>query len=340
MEYKDYYKILGVEKKASHDEIAKAFKKLARKYHPDLNSGDKGAEEKFKEINEAYEVLKDDEKRKLYDQLGPNWQHGQNFQPPPGYENVRFNFGGAGGQGGFGGAGGAGAQDFSDFFEFIFGGAGGQGGFGGTSGARSGARPGAGFRGGPYGQSGFGARPRRGNDAEAVLELTLEEAYRGGSKSVTLSERGASGVRSRTLEVTIPARIKDGARIRLTGQGDPGTSGGPAGDLYLKVRILPHPRFLLDGANLVTDVPLAPWEAALGGKVRVFTLDGDVELTIPPGTDSGQKFRLRGRGLGPEKSRGDLFVRARIKMPAKLTEAQRNLWTELARESDFDPRGE
>ncbi|MCK9239450.1 J domain-containing protein [Desulfocurvus sp.] len=320
VEYKDYYKILGVGKGASQEDISKAFKRLARKHHPDLNPGDAGAEARFKEANEAYEVLKDPEKRKLYDQLGPNWQHGQNFQPPPGFENVRF-----GGQGaGFDAAG------FSDFFETIFGGFGAGGGF------RQG-----GFQdfGGQHAR-----RPRRGADAEAVLELTLEEAYRGGPKNVTIQEQapgpgGMPTMHTKTLEVRIPAGVKDGARIRLAGQGNPGQAGGPAGDLYMRVRILPHRLFRVDGDDVVTDLYLAPWEAALGTTVTVPTLERSVEMTVPPGVSSGQKLRLRGKGLGGGAC-GDQLVRIMIRTPKDLDETQRTLWQELARASRFDPRAD
>lgn len=329
VEYKDYYKILGVSRTASQDEISKSFKKLARKYHPDLNPDDATAEGKFKDINEAYEVLKDPEKRKLYDQLGPNWQHGQNFKPPPGYENM--NFGGFGG-----GAGGAGfdASGFSDFFETIFGGMG--GGFGG----RTGGMGGAGFNEDIF--SGFGGggarRPRRGRDAEASLDLSLEEAYRGGSKTITLTEQPpGQAPRNKTLDVNIPAGVKDGAKIRLAGQGHPG-AGGQNGDLYLKVRIKPHQMFYLDGANVVYDLPLAPWEAALGAKVRVPTLNGDVDMNIPAGVNSGQKMRLKDRGLGSGAKRGDQMVRVVIKTPKDLSESEQDLWQQLAEKSTFNPR--
>ncbi len=326
MEYKDYYKILGVAKTATKDEISKAYKKLARKHHPDLNPDDPGAENKFKEVNEAHEVLKDPEKRKLYDQLGPNWQHGQNFQPPPGYENVHFHFGGQGGQG-------FDASGFSDFFETVFGGAG-RGG--------AGFRSSQGFGGqGPFGGAqDYARRPRRGHDAETTLELTLEEAYRGGGKTLSLQEQmPGQAPQLKTLQVNIPPGVKNGAKIRLAGQGNPGSGGGPAGDLYLKVRILPHPWFSLDGVNIVYDLPLTPWEAALGAKVRVPTLEGDVELNVPPGSDSGQKLRLRGRGLGQGTQRGDLFVRLAIKSPRELSEREKELWQELAKASAFAPRG-
>jgi curved DNA-binding protein len=322
MEYKDYYKLLGVSRSAPKDEIGKAFKKLARKYHPDLNPNDATAEAKFKEINEAYEVLKDEKKRKLYDQFGSDWEHGQNFQPPPGYENM--NFGGSGGfqQGGF-----------SDFFETIFGGGG--GGFRG------------GFQQGGFSQGGFGGsyqqRPRRGSDSEAVYELTLDEAYRGGSKSITLQEQvaGPDGIprmTTKTLDVKVPAGIKDGQKIRLAGQGNPGMGGGSKGDLYLRIKLLPHHLFKVNDNDIILDLPLAPWEAVLGETVRIPTLDGAVEMKIPPGIGSGKKLRIKGRGLGSGARRGDQYVRIMIQSPDRLSNEARRLWEELRDTSDFTPR--
>lgn len=311
MEYKDYYKLLGVAKGAEQDDISKAFKKLARKYHPDLNPNNPEAENKFKEINEAYEVLKDPEKRKLYDSLGPNWKDGQNFQPPPGFENVRFS------SSGFGGAG------FSDFFETIFGG---------------------GFGGGQFGGEAFTRNMRsRGRDAEVRLPLTLEEAYRGGRKTVTLQEqvRGADGMprmQQKTLEVNIPAGVKDGGKIRLSGQGSPGMGGGPSGDLLLHVEISTHPLFRLEGVNVLYDLRVAPWEAVLGTSARIPTLDGPVDMTIPPGVSSGQKLRLAGKGLGKGTSQGDQFVRIVIRSPKNLSDRERELWTELSQISSFQAR--
>ncbi len=321
VEYKDYYKLLGVARDAAQEDIAKAFKKLARKSHPDLNPNDKTAENRFKEINEAYEVLRDPEKRRLYDQLGPDWQHGQNFQPPPGYENVQFHFGPGFEQANFD------ASGFSDFFEVLFGKAG-----------QDGFRPGA----GDFGRRGFGgagARPRRGHDSEVVLELTLEEAYRGGSKSISLQEQApGQASKIKTLQVNIPAGVKNGAKIRLAGQGSQGSGGGSAGDLYMKVRIADHEKFILDGVNVIYDLPLAPWEAVLGATVRVPTLDGEVDLTIPAGMDSGQKLRLRDRGLGQGVHRGDQFVRVLVKTPRTPSPEEKTLWEELARTSRFSAR--
>ncbi|NDV18016.1 DnaJ domain-containing protein [Pseudodesulfovibrio sp. JC047] len=329
MEYKDYYKLLGVSRSASRDEISKGFKKLARKYHPDLNPNDSGAETKFKEINEAYEVLKDEKKRKLYDQFGSDWEHGQNFQPPPGYENMQY------GGGGFGG-GGAG---FSDFFETIFGGGGAPGGGGFHQG---GFRQG-GFHQGGFGGGGYQQRPRRGSDSEASYEMTLEEAYRGGKKSITVQEQtsGPEGIprmTTKTLEITVPAGIKDGQKIRLAGQGNPGMGGGPKGDLYLKIRLMQHHMFKVSDTDIILDLPLSPWEAALGANVRVPTLDGAVEMKIPPGIGSGKKLRIKGRGLGSGAKKGDQFVRIMIQVPERLSGKERDLFEQLQEVSEFTPR--
>ncbi|AMK12329.1 MAG: DnaJ C-terminal domain-containing protein [Pseudodesulfovibrio sp.] len=324
MEYRDYYKLLGVSRSASKEEIGKAFKKLARKYHPDLNPNDEGAEAKFKEINEAYEVLKDEKKRKLYDQFGSNWEHGQNFQPPPGYENVHF------GGSGFGGGGGG----FSDFFETIFGGGGGGGSFRG------------GFQSGGFSQGDFGGyqqRPRRGADSEASYELSLEEAFRGGKKTISLQEQtagpdGFPRMTTKTLEVNVPAGIKDGQKIRLAGQGNPGLNGGSKGDLYLKIKLMPHAMFKVSDSDVVLDLALTPWEAALGTTLRVPTLDGAVEMKIPPGIGSGKKLRIKGRGLGSGSRKGDQFVRIMIQVPERLTTEERDLMEKLRDVSQFKPR--
>ncbi len=312
--YKDYYKLLEVERSATKDEISRSFKKLARKYHPDLNPGDTVAEEKFKELNEAYEVLKDPEKRKLYDQLGHNWQHGQQFQGAPGFEGFNFN-----GQN-FGGGG-----DFSDFFEVLFGNA--------ARGARGG-QFGGGFGADPFG--GFSRRPTKGKNMQAEIYISLEEALQGGRKSITLS----SPQGKRDLEVNIPVGINEGAKLRLTGQGEASPTGGAAGDLLLKVSFSAHPLFTVDGNNLSYDLPLTPWEAVLGAKVAVPTLEGDIEMNIPAGTSSGKRFRLRGRGLGKEGARGDQMVRAMIRVPeaSALSDEERTLWENLAEKSSFQLR--
>ena len=315
--YKDYYKLLGVERGSAAEAVSKAYKKLARKYHPDLNPGDKQAEEKFKEINEAYEVLKDPEKRKLYDQLGPNWQHGQQFQGEPGFENVHFTFNGKN----FDGSG------FSDFFETLFGGGGQFGSFGGQAGGRGGAN----FGPDPFG--GFSARQRRGRDVEAELALSLEEVLRGGPRTVTLQMSQGP----KTLEVNVPAGIREGAKLRLAGQGDP-VPGGTPGDLFLRVRYLPHAVFKVDGDDLHCDLALAPWEAALGARVEVPTLEGSVEMQIPAGSSSGRKFRLRGKGMGASGKRGDLLAKVMIRVPSQLTDTERELWTKMAEASAFKAR--
>lgn len=322
VEYKDYYQVLGVSRTASQDEIAKAYKALARKYHPDLNqTGKEAAEEKFKEINEAYEVLRDEEKRRMYDQLGSNWQHGQQFQGAPGFEHFNFNFGGQEGGRVFTSGGGSG---FSDFFDLLF------GGFGG-GGARSGAQ--AHFGADPF--SGFadfaggrGKHGSRGQDVEANVTITLEEAYKGGRKTVTVQSRDDQ----RTLDFSIPAGIREGARIRLTGQGEPGLGQGKPGDLYLRVQLATHPEFKVEGNDVLYDLELRPWEAALGMTMRVPTLDGEVDLAVAPGTSSDRKLRLRGKGLGggPNKSKGDQIIRLVIRMPEKMNDAQRKLWNDLA----------
>lgn len=337
VKFRDYYEVLGVARTASEDEIKKAYRKLARKYHPDVNPGDKMAEEKFKELNEAYEVLSDPEKRKRYDQLGENWKAGADFTPPPGWT------GWEGAQGGFDFSevfgDGRGPSGFSDFFEAFF---------GGGRGARAG-RAGAGFT-------------MRGSDVEAEIQLTLEEAHRGVTRTITFeaAERcpdcGGSGVkdnrpcptcrgagqvrRQKSLEVAIPPGVRDGSVIRLAGQGEPGTGNAPAGDLFLRVRLKPHPLFRLVGDDDVeVELPVAPWEAALGAKVNVPTLDDPVEMTIPAGTQGGQRLRLRGQGLNRRRGgRGDEYVRLKIVVPPKPTPGERELFEKLAAESRFDPR--
>ena len=309
--YKDYYKILGVGREAPKDEVSKAFKKLARQYHPDLNPGNKEAEEKFKEINEAYEVLKDDKKRKMYDQLGPNWQQGQQFSGGDpfgggGTGGTRFTFNGQD----FGGGQGFDGSGFSDFFETLFGG-----------------RQGAPFGGGQS-HDGFSSRPQRGRDVEADITITLEDAVKGGERSLSL--QGGEG--PKTLKVNIPAGVKDGARLRLAGQGYASPNGGAKGDLYLRIRFAPHSLFRVDGTDLTCEVRLKPWQAVLGAKVAVPTLEGNVELSIPAGTGSGKKMRLRGKGLGPASARGDLYVRVGIDAPKDLTPKQRELWEAIAAE--------
>ncbi|MEW6299872.1 MAG: DnaJ C-terminal domain-containing protein [Thermodesulfobacteriota bacterium] len=328
VKFHDYYETLGVSRTASQEEIQKAYRKLARKYHPDVNK-EKGAEEKFKQITEAYEVLKDPEKRKKYDALGPNWREGQDFTPPPGWEHFEFREfrrapGGASefDFGGFPGGGG-----FSDFFEMLFG-----EGLGGFARGRRTAGP------------GVREWSMRGQDQEAEITVTLEDAYRGATKTVALQtlESGPDGTvrpKARQYEVRIPAGVTEGARIRLAGQGGAGVGGGQAGDLFLRVHIAPHPVFQLQDHDLLVTVPVAPWEAALGAKIDVPTLDGAVKMTIPPGTQGGQRFRLRGKGLPKERGeRGDLYATVQIAVPRTLTAEERELFQKLAHSSSFNPR--
>lgn len=317
VKFQDYYEILGVGRDASENEIKKAYRKLARKYHPDVNK-DKGAEEKFKQINEAHEVLKDPEKRKLYDQLGPDWQAGQDFKPPPGWENVHFEFGSGPQAEAFHFGGG-----FSDFFEALFGGS--MGG-GGAARARQ------------------ASWVMRGQDHEAQIEISLEDAYGGATRTITLKghevdPQGQVHPTVQNIQVKIPPGVTDGTRIRLAGKGGEGMGGGPRGDLYLKVHMEPHPRFTIDGHNLQVEVPVAPWEAALGATVQVVTMDGTVNLKIPPGAQSGQKLRLRGKGF-PKKGgeRGDLIARLKIVVPKDLTAKEKELFAEMAKVSSFNPR--
>lgn len=323
VQYKDYYESLGVSRTATDAEIKKAFRKLAREYHPDVAKDKKKAEEKFKEINEAYEVLSDPTKRKKYDELGANWKQGADFRPPPGWEEF------AGGRSFRGGRPGAqeyefhfGGTGFSDFFEHLFGGRG----------------RGAGFREQDFGGHGGFAEEEyaeRGRDIEGDIMVTLEEVKHGSVRSVTVRNNS----RSETYQVKIPAGVTEGQRLRVAGRGEAGAGGGEAGDLYLRVRLAKHPDFEVEGHNLIYEAELAPWEAVLGANISVPTLDGRVNIKIPPGTQNGQKLRVRGRGL-PQRDggHGDLIVVARIEVPPKISDDERKLWEQLSRESKFNPR--
>jgi curved DNA-binding protein len=307
--FRDYYETLGVERDASEDDIRRAYRKLARKYHPDVSKED-DAEDRFKEISEAYEVLRDSEKRERYDRFGQNWKAGQDVSDAgAGFRDVDFGDGDGGGFRGFGG-GDFGGGNFSDFFEGMFG-----------SRGRGGARTAGGF-------DGFSAR---GSDQEATLELTLEEAASGGRRKLTIG--------GRDFEVNIPAGVRDGQRIRLAGEGGTGLGGGPSGDLFLRVRLRPHPRFHVDGHDLYTELPVTPWEAALGATVELRTLHGTTNVKVPPGSSSGRRLRLRGEGL-PESGggRGDLYAIVEIEVPKELSSEQHELFERLASVSDFDPR--
>lgn len=327
MDYKDYYATLSVKKDASQDEIQKAYKKLARKFHPDVNK-DPQAEVKFKEIGEAYEVLKDPDKRQKYDQYGSAWnrarQSGGGGGVPPGW-NVHYGEGGGFDFNDFGGMGGGGGDRFSSFFDMLFGG-------GGPGGARRGAAAG-----GPGGFGNFGGQGvQQGGNAEAALPLSVEEAVQGGEKEISLSDP-ATGQR-RSLSVKIPAGVRSGQKIRLAGQGSPGL-GGQAGDLLLKVEIQPDSRFKVDGADIHTTVSVTPWEAALGGEAEVETPTGPVRVKIPAGSSSGRKIRLRGRGLSQQGgAKGDLLAEIRVVVPDPLSDRERELFEQLAAESEFRPR--
>lgn len=314
MEYKDYYQTLGLERGATQDEIKRAYRKLARKYHPDVNK-ESGAEDRFKEVGEAYEVLKDPEKRAAYDQLGSRAKAGEEFRPPPDWD-AGFEFSG----GGFTGAGDAG---FSEFFENMFGSR-------GFSGFQSGHR-GAG--------RGFDSR---GEDHHAKVLIDLEDAFTGASRRITLQqsevdENGRVRTKPRSLNVKIPKGIKPGQSIRLTGQGTPGVGRGPAGDLYLKVEFNPHPLYRVEDRDLYLDLPLAPWEAALGATVKIPTPEGKVDLKIPPNSTSGRKLRLKGRGL-PGKTAGDLYAQISIALPPATTDEDKALYRKMAEKFSFNPR--
>ncbi|MDY6908996.1 MAG: DnaJ C-terminal domain-containing protein [Thermodesulfobacteriota bacterium] len=324
VKFRDYYEVLGVPRDASQQDIQRAYRKLARKYHPDVNK-EPGAEEKFKEVSEAYEVLKDPEKRRKYDQLGAHWKEGQEFRPPPGWD-AHFDFGGQGGGSQFFWSESGG--DFSDFFDVLF----------GSRGFRQ-ARGTAG-RTGPA----AGAWSRPGADQEAVLSVSLEEAFRGTTKAITLqvprtTPDGRVVTETRTLEVKVPPGILPGQKIRLPGQGSEGVGGGKRGDLYLKIQVEPHPVYRLEGRNLVMDLPVSPWEAALGAEVHLQTLSGPVTLKIPAGTQSGQKLRLRGKGMpNPRGTAGDLYAVVKIVVPKRLSKKERELFEALREASSFNPR--
>lgn len=338
VKFRDYYEVLGIKRDATEDQVRQAFRKLARKYHPDVNPGDRTAEDKFKEINEAYEVLSDPEKRKKYDRLGANWKDGAEFTPPPDWGGVRVEYGNIGDI--FGGSG------FSDFFETLFGG------------ARASAQPGE-------GQRRRGSRPRssKGQDSEAEMTISLEDAHRGGKHRITIQSpkvclscngsgslngaicsvcRGAGQVISpRTIDVNIAPGGREGSVIKLPRQGMPGVGAGEAGDLFVKLRIKPHPVFTVSGDDITAEVPITPSEAVLGASIEVPTIEGKAEMKVPAGSQGGQRLRLRGQGLNRRGGgRGDQYVRLKIVVPTNPSEREKELYKELASAARLDPRKE
>lgn len=310
MEYKDYYKMLGVEKNANDEEIKKQYRRMARKYHPDV-SKEKDAEEKFKEVKEAYEVLKDPEKRKAYDQMGANWKEGQQFHTPPNWDFRSADGNGASFE----------AGDFSDFFENLFG-----------------QHRGAHARGQ---RAHHFAQP--GQDLHSKIQLSLEEAFKGTERTLQLQEpdlnpnTGEVNFKTRSLRVKIPAGVTEGQQIRLAKQGGKGVSGGENGDLYLEIQLADHVQFTVKDRDIFITLPITPWEAALGAKITAPTLAGNVELTIPQHSQTGKKLRLKGRGL-PGNPPGDQYVTLAIYIPEPKNAAQRELYEKMAQEMHFNPR--
>lgn len=314
MEYKDYYKVLGVDRKATQDQIKQAYRKLARKYHPDV-SKESNAEEKFKNLQEAYEVLKDSEKRAAYDQLGSNWKAGQEFRTPPGWDQrthfyTNEDFGGFS-EGDLGG--------FSDFFTNLFGG------------------------GGHRGRGGFAGMKQRGSDQHAKVAISLEEAFRGVSKTIqlqvpALDPSGHVSYKLKTLKINIPPGAMPGQQLRLAGQGDSGLGGGPAGDLYLEIEIAPHPLFSLHGRDIYLTLPVTPWEAALGASIKIPTLGGAVDLKLREGSQTGQKLRLKGKGMPSSSGTGDQYAVVQIINPTIQTQEQRQLYDKMSQIMPFNPR--
>jgi curved DNA-binding protein len=297
MEYKDYYKVLGLTKEATQDDIKRVYRKLARKYHPDI-SKESNAEEQFKEVGEAYEVLKDPEKRAAYNQLGEDLKAQRHSRPPPG-----------------GNAGAGRSADFDDFLADLF-----------AQRARAGGR----------------AYQANGEDSYAKVSIDLEDAYHGATRSLTMrtTERGADGrpfLQERTLNIKIPKGVKQGQHIRLQGQGNPGVGGGSAGDLYLEIAFNPHPLYRVEELDVYLELPITPWEAALGGSVKIPTPDGSVDMKIPASSSSGRKLRLKGRGI-PAQSPGNFYVTLKVVLPDTLSDKAKALYSELAQERTFNPR--
>ncbi len=326
MEYRDYYKVLGLARTATADDVKKAYRRLARKFHPDV-SKETNAEQKFKEVQEAYEVLKDPEKRAAYDQLGSEWKSGQQFRPPPDWGSG-FEFRGGPRQARGGARQGAHmefeeAEGFSDFFSSLFGGRG----FGGADGS-------------PFG----GSTSPAARDHHARVDIDLEEAYAGTTRTLDLKRPelkpdGTLELKTHTVRVTIPVGVTEGQLIRLAGQGERATGGGRSGDLYLEIHIRPHRLYQLEGRDVTLTLPIAPWESALGATVTVPTPGGGVEMRIPPNSQSGQKLRLRGRGL-PGQPPGDQYVQLKVIVPPANSPEARALFEEMKQKLDFDPRAD
>lgn len=321
MKFRDYYETLGVARSATEAEIKTAYRKLARKYHPDVNK-EAGAEDQFKELGEAYSVLKDTEKRAAYDRMGANWKNGQDFTPPPNW-NEGFEYSDSGFGGGHSGFGGGYEGDQSEFFESLFGR-------------------------GKHRQGGRSGNPRqgmdlKGQDHHAKILIDLADAYNGAKRTIALhmptqDANGHVSTQERKLDVSIPKGIKAGQNLRLAGQGGPGMGAGGAGDLYLEIDFHPNPIYRVDGKDVYLDLPLAPWEAALGTTVNIPTPAGStLELKIPAGTASGRKMRLKGKGI-PSKEAGDLYVVPNIVLPSADTDAQKEAYQALEKAFDFNPR--
>ena len=314
MQYKDYYQTLGVKRDATLEEIKKSFRKLARKYHPDV-SKEPDAEARMKEVNEAYTVLSDTEKRAAYDQLGRGYQPGEEFRPPPNWD-AGFEFSGRGFNAGE-------SADFSDFFAELFGK----------------------MRGGVGGQSGFYRQTNlnaRGEDHHAKVMLDLEDSFKGASRQISLrvprmDAQGHVLLENRTLNVKIPKGVYEAQIIRLAGQGGQGMGNGKAGDLLLEVCFNPHPRFRVEGRNLSMHLPVAPWEAALGGMITVNLIDSSLKVRIPENTQSGRQLRLSGKGI-PSHPPGDLLLEIQVVLPPANSEKARKLYQTMAQELAFDPR--
>ncbi len=315
MEYKDYYKTLDIERNATQDEVKRAYRKLARKFHPDINK-DADAEQRFKEIGEAYEVLQDTEKRAAYDKFGKDWQAGQDFKPPPDWDSG-FEFHG-------GGYTETDASQFSDFFESLFG-----------------AQSGAGRR-DPF----AGQHTRfsgKGQDLHAKIVIQLEDSYRGSKQSLTLQrptvdESGHVVTRPHSLQVTIPKGVVEGQQIRLTGQGEAGMGQGKSGDLFLEIAFAKHHYFTPEKHDIMLTLPVSPWEAALGASIPVPTLGGKVELKIPPNSQTGKKLRLKGRGLSSASASGDQYVTLAIINPSPETDKEKELYRTMEKAMSFNPR--